>query len=219
MSTLKSYMASAATSASLLLVPAMPVAADSTNTDSFNNTTTNTVTTTLSVDKSITIGDCVVMMDDIKVWLDQYNGQSSYNKNLDMTLGQQENDVDDNDDHNAADQSNSNSSTQGNSSNQSQNNGSTITITVAPNCSVTNVQPAVAAGGAGGGPANGGAGGGSVLGASTGGQGAGAQVQAPAGGVGAGYGAQGVNLGAAAGLFSSLGLAGFSLRRLSQIKE
>lgn len=195
MGKLKYTVGTAAASASLWLAPVAPVAADSNTEDSFNNTTTNTVTTTVDESKSITIGDCVVMMDDIKVWLDQYNKQNSSQNNVDMDLGSnggpyllQENGHDGgNDDGNTTNQSNS--------SEQSQANSQSVVITVAPDCSVTNVTEVqqASAGGSGG----------SVLGA---------QAEAAKGGVGAGVGA-GASLVASFGAVASAIGAGLGIRR------
>jgi hypothetical protein len=175
MGTLKYAVGSTLASASLFLAPAVPVAATTTNNSDSNNTTTTTVTET----KTINIGDCVVRFDDIKVWLDQYNK---------IEADEQNNDVDG--------LGNDNNS-QSNNSSASQSNSQSVVITVAPNCSVTNVQPAVA-GGAGGQ-------GGAVLGA---------QTESAKGGVGAGVGGAGSSMVASVGVIgSALGVGAGLLRR------
>ena len=194
MGTLKYTVGSALASASLLLAPAAPAAAFGDNNsvnDSNNNNGNSTETVTVTETKTITIGDCVVMMDDIKAWLNQSNDQGNVNSNVDVDLGggglpyvNEFNGPRGGDDE-------GNTTNQSNSNNQSQSNSGSITITVAPDCSVTNVTQAAAEDE------------GEVLGD---------QAEAAKGGVGAGFGAASSITATVGALTSVLG-AGFGIRR------
>lgn len=187
MRNLKYVVGTTAASASLWLAPVAPVAAD-TN-DSYNNSGNTSVVTNTDASKSITIGDCVVFMDDIKAWLVQanvnLNGQANVDTDLEGGLPYLNKDEGGprggHDDGNSTDQTNNNGTEQSN-------NGS-IVITVAPDCSVTNVtkvQQATAV--------------------------QGAQTDAPKGGVGAGIGAGASLFASTFAAVSALG-AGLGIRR------
>ncbi len=199
MGTLKYKVGSAMASATLLLAPVAPVAASENNAEnSYNNTTTNTVTTTTDNSKSIEIGDCVVMMDDIKVWLDQYNQQNNGQANVDTDLDGGGYPQLERFDGPRGGGDDGNTTNQSNSSSQSQANGQSVVITVAPDCSVTNVQQAVSSGGGSGDAVQG------------------ASAEAGKGGVGAGFGGVASSLAASVGAVGSVLGAGLGLRRFGK---